>query len=66
MKEMLFIMVAILVPPTLTYLGFVGDSHARRAELTWEQPAAGAASAANGVSARPRQDDPLCWYESSF
>jgi len=26
MKEMLFIMVAILIPPALTYLGFVGGS----------------------------------------
>jgi hypothetical protein len=66
MKEMLFIMVAILVPPTLTYLGFVGESHARRAELTWQPPVAGDATAATELSGRAQQDDPLCWYESSF
>ena len=38
MKEMLFIMVAVLIPPTLTYLGIVGDSHAQRPELTWKVP----------------------------
>lgn len=39
MKEMLFIMVAVLVPPTLTFMGVVGDSPAPRAELTWHAPA---------------------------
>lgn len=66
MKEMLFIMVAILVPPTLTYLGFVGDSHAQRAELVWERSDEGTVYAQPTAAERNRPDDSLCWYESTF
>lgn len=57
MKEMLFIMVAILIPPTLTYLGIVGDTHAQHAGLRWQQevamqPALGA-----------RTSEEQCWRE---
>ncbi len=40
MKEMLFIMIAILIPPTLTYLGIAGDGHARRMAFGWQRQAA--------------------------
>lgn len=57
MKEMLFIMVAILIPPTLTYLGIVGDTHAQHPGLRWQQevamqPALGA-----------RTGEEQCWRE---
>lgn len=67
MKEMLFIMVAVLVPPTLTYLGIVGDSHAQRPKLTWEvpareTPAPGPLPAVQADLAAERQ----CWPDTAF
>lgn len=37
MKEMLFIMVAVLIPPTLTYLGVI-ESETAESEAAWSDP----------------------------
>ena len=61
MKEMLFITVAVLVPPTLTFLGVVGERPQSRFEQGWHLPAGAnqpppAAGERNGASS-PRP----CW-----
>jgi hypothetical protein len=67
MKEMLFIMVAVLVPPTLTYLGIVGDSHAQRPKLTWEVPAQEApAPRPLPVSQTNIAAERQCWPDNAF
>lgn len=65
MKEMLFIMVAVLVPPTLTYLGFVGDPQAQHAELAWSGTER-AKPAAFGDAPTQRAQDLQCWHETTF
>lgn len=68
MKEMLFIMVAVLVPPTLTFFGVVGENPSPRAGLTWHAP-----SPAVAADYRPTPGPQLeagvavpCWPESSI
>ncbi|NLO80795.1 MAG: hypothetical protein GX093_10955 [Xanthomonadaceae bacterium] len=65
MKEMLFITVAVLVPPTLTFLGVVGERPQSRFEQGWHLPAGAnqpppAAGERNGASP-PRP----CWPETA-
>jgi hypothetical protein len=65
MKEMLFIMVAVLVPPTLTYLGFVGDPQTQHAELAWAG-ADRAKPATLDAAPTQRAEDLQCWHETTF
>lgn len=65
MKEMLFITVAILVPPTLTFLGVVGDNTAPRAELAWHAPTP-VVTSAQPIADRPQLETSAwhqCWFE---
>lgn len=65
MKEMLFITVAILIPPTLTYMGFVGNESADRQERRAPQ-VSGENSASAHQHRQPADDDSGRWYESSM
>jgi hypothetical protein len=63
MKEMLFIMVAILIPPSLTYMGLVGGERTH-IERSWQT------SQVETVSEDQRMrrpgDERARWYESSL
>lgn len=60
-------MVAVLVPPTLTFLGFVGDSQAQRLELSWSgAEQAKTSTHSSSTTPAPQSEELQCWSETSF